>query len=145
MIIFDAKKMEAEDLVKDREDIELSTDRLNEYIENLFSGETDKETAKAKLIQYVNGLIKLDRRTAIAQLHQYKECIVDFDNNGERIVKGVYAVIPRKGNVEDEEYMKFFEDKYRTDWGFGAFVFDVLNDDELNKELEKALMVVNGV
>jgi len=145
MIIFDAKKMEAEDLVKDREDIELSTDRLNEYIENLFSDKIDKETAKSKLIQYVKGLIKLDRRTAIAQLHQYKECIVDFDNNGERIVKGAYAIIPRKGNVEDEEYMKFFEDNYRTEWGFGAFVFDVLNDDELNKELEKVLMVVNGV
>jgi predicted component of viral defense system (DUF524 family) len=145
MIIFDAKKMEAEDLVKDREDIELSIDRLNEYIENLFSGEIDKETAKSKLIQYVNGLIKLNRRTAIAQLHQYKECIVDFDNNGERIVKGVYAVIPRKGNVEDEEYMKFFEDEYRTEWGFGAFVFDVLNDEGLNRELEKVLMVVNGI
>jgi len=145
MIIFDAKKMEAEDLVKDREDIELSTDRLNEYIENLFSDEIDKETAKSKLIQYVKGLIKLDRRTAIAQLHQYKECIVDFDNNGERIVKGAYAVIPRKGNVEDEEYMKFFEDEYRTEWGFGAFVFDVLDDEGLNRELEKVWEVVNGV
>ncbi len=105
MIIFDAKKMEAEDLVKE----------------------------------------SLDRSTAIAQLHQYKECIVDFDNNGERIVKGAYAVIPRKGNVEDEEYMKFFENNYRTDWGFGAFVFDVLPDDELNKELENVWEVVNGV
>jgi hypothetical protein len=144
MIIFDAKKMEAEDLVKDREDIELSIDRLNEYIENLFSDKIDKETAKAKLIQYVKGLIKLDRRTAIAQLHQYKECIIDFKNK-ERIVKGVYAIIPRKGNVEDEECMKFFENEYRTEWGFGAFVFDILNDDKLNKELEKVWEVVNGV
>ncbi|MEN3047075.1 MAG: nuclease domain-containing protein [Candidatus Hydrothermales bacterium] len=80
----------------------------------------------------VKGLISEEeveeRRTAIAQLHQYKEAIIDFKTK-ERVVKGAYAVIPRKARLP-LSYEKFFDDEYRKKYGFGVYVFEILGEKE---------------
>jgi len=93
MIIFDAKKMEAESLFKN----------------------------------------KKSRIRVIDQLHRYKECIIDFKSK-ERLVKGVYAVVPMKGDIGNEyEKLKFFSYDYKKEFGFGFVVFEVLNEEGLNE------------
>jgi predicted component of viral defense system (DUF524 family) len=93
MIIFDAKKMEAESLFKN----------------------------------------KKSRIRVIDQLHRYKECIIDFKSK-ERLVKGVYAVVPMKGDIGNEyEKLKFFSYDYKKEFGFGFVVFEVLNEEGLDE------------
>jgi len=93
MIIFDAKKMEAESLFKN----------------------------------------KKSRIRVIDQLHRYKECIIDFKSK-ERLVKGVYAVVPMKGDIGNEyEKLKFFSYDYKKEFGFGFVVFEVLNEGGLDE------------
>jgi len=73
-----------------------------------------------------------DRRTVIAQLHQYKDAIIEFETQ-RKVVKGVYAIIHRKPNLIspfDSEYNKFFEGWYRKRYGFGIYVFEILGEKE---------------
>lgn len=83
--------------------------------------------------QTIEELIKpKEGRTAIAQLHQYKESIIDFETQ-RRVVKGVYAIIHRKPDFSsspDSEYKKFFEERYRRKYGFGIYVFEILGEKE---------------
>ena len=58
------------------------------------------------------------RRNAIAQMHRYKECIVEFSTK-HRIVKGAYMVVPDTGNLLFEEDKWFTQPEYRKEWGFG--------------------------
>ena len=68
------------------------------------------------------------RRSAIAQLHQYKESIINFKDK-KRVVKGTYAIIPKRTSVE-KEYEKFFDKNYRKEYGFGFYVFEVSGEKE---------------
>lgn len=70
-----------------------------------------------------------DKRTAIAQLHQYKDAIIKFESQ-EKVVKGVYAIIHRKPQDLPYEYKKFFEDWYRKKYGFGVYVFEIFGKKE---------------
>jgi hypothetical protein len=99
-------------------DIVLWNKRKNEII--IF--DVKKQTVES-LLKEKNGKY----RTGIAQLHQYKEAIINFETK-ERVVKGAYAVIPKK--TPFKEYEKFFDKNYRKEYGFGIYVFEILGEKE---------------
>ncbi len=71
------------------------------------------------------------RRTTIAQLHQYRDSIIDFRTQ-RRVVKGVYAIVPYSPLLllKHPEYGKFFKDEYRKKYGFGIYTFKILGKKE---------------